>query len=500
MPLTVRRLLAETNGRLDVFVRGELDREIRWVQASEMISAAAPYLRPGDVVLSEERWIEEDADRFVEALTRADVAALGCGLRAGAEVIDPALIHACAQAELTLFSIPSTMPIVAIIERFAELVRADREAVLTWTIDRSARLLEALAGREPRIPRLLEALRTDLGTDVWLVDQFGRLLAPSTNKRPSGVAPRSPETPSGAFRFVPLPLTDDTPRTWLVIHLDGEATDETVITQTLPFLAVAIAHERVRTDAERRYVSEIIELILANQEHLAGARLEAVGFDPRLPTFAVEVRWTGPRRWEQSHHDFDHLMLDAVVVSDRESSTALVQDRHGRPLPELAQKLLEAFGDTAVVGVGSRTPGRQGLRRSLVEAREAASAAAARPEAGRWATAESLSTYRILLETKDADVLVRFVEPILGPLMRHDREHQTQLVETLRTFLGMNGHMKGTAQALHVHVNTLRHRLARCEQLTGRSLTRMEDRVDFFLALRAASVGHDDGFDAAKVR
>jgi DNA-binding PucR family transcriptional regulator len=35
-----------------------------------------------------------------------------------------------------------------------------------------------------------------------------------------------------------------------------------------------------------------------------------------------------------------------------------------------------------------------------------------------------------------------------------------------------------------VHVNTLRYRLRRVEQLTGRDLSHFEDRVDFFLALR----------------
>jgi DNA-binding PucR family transcriptional regulator len=36
-----------------------------------------------------------------------------------------------------------------------------------------------------------------------------------------------------------------------------------------------------------------------------------------------------------------------------------------------------------------------------------------------------------------------------------------------------------------VHVNTLRLRLARVEELSGRSLADMESRVDFFIALRA---------------
>ncbi|TMR40615.1 PucR family transcriptional regulator [Actinomadura geliboluensis] len=42
-----------------------------------------------------------------------------------------------------------------------------------------------------------------------------------------------------------------------------------------------------------------------------------------------------------------------------------------------------------------------------------------------------------------------------------------------------------SATRLHVHVNTLRYRIRRIEDLTGRDLGTLEDRVDFFLALRA---------------
>lgn len=37
---------------------------------------------------------------------------------------------------------------------------------------------------------------------------------------------------------------------------------------------------------------------------------------------------------------------------------------------------------------------------------------------------------------------------------------------------------------MHVHVNTLRYRIRRIEELTGRDLSRFDERVDFFLALR----------------
>ena len=37
--------------------------------------------------------------------------------------------------------------------------------------------------------------------------------------------------------------------------------------------------------------------------------------------------------------------------------------------------------------------------------------------------------------------------------------------------------------AIRLHVNTLRYRIGRIEELTGRDLSKLEDRVDFYLAL-----------------
>ena len=52
------------------------------------------------------------------------------------------------------------------------------------------------------------------------------------------------------------------------------------------------------------------------------------------------------------------------------------------------------------------------------------------------------------------------------------------------TFLGSGGRYQATADVLHLHVNTLRLRLVRIEQLTGRDLGSMDDRVDLWIALR----------------
>ena len=74
---------------------------------------------------------------------------------------------------------------------------------------------------------------------------------------------------------------------------------------------------------------------------------------------------------------------------------------------------------------------------------------------------------------------------LLGPLEEYDGDGRAELVHTLEVFLACSGSWRRSATRLHVHVNTLRYRIRRIEDLTGRDLGTLEDRVDFFLALRA---------------
>jgi purine catabolism regulator len=77
---------------------------------------------------------------------------------------------------------------------------------------------------------------------------------------------------------------------------------------------------------------------------------------------------------------------------------------------------------------------------------------------------------------------------VLAPVREHDARRDGELETTLRAFLGHDGHWAATAAALHVHVNTLRNRLTKIAELTGRDVARTADRVELFLALEAADL------------
>ncbi|MEC4019915.1 PucR family transcriptional regulator [Streptomyces sp. H27-D2] len=136
------------------------------------------------------------------------------------------------------------------------------------------------------------------------------------------------------------------------------------------------------------------------------------------------------------------------------------------------------------LGVSAAVHSAEGLRGALEEARHARRVAAARPGRVCAAGHEELASHVLLLPFVPDDVRRAFTARLLDPLRDYDRRHRAELVPTLEAFLDCDGSWTRCAARLHLHVNTLRYRVGRIEQLTGRDLARLEDKLDFFLALR----------------
>ncbi|GAA2926227.1 PucR family transcriptional regulator ligand-binding domain-containing protein [Streptomyces argenteolus] len=136
------------------------------------------------------------------------------------------------------------------------------------------------------------------------------------------------------------------------------------------------------------------------------------------------------------------------------------------------------------LGVSAAVHSAEGLRGALEEARHARRVAAARPGRVCAAGHHELASHVLLLPFVPDDVRRAFTARLLDPLRDYDRRHRAELIETLVAFLDCDGSWTRCAARLHLHVNTLRYRVGRIEQLTGRDLSRLEDKLDFFLALR----------------
>lgn len=78
-------------------------------------------------------------------------------------------------------------------------------------------------------------------------------------------------------------------------------------------------------------------------------------------------------------------------------------------------------------------------------------------------------------------------DPALDVLFEHDRTHDAHLAESLRRYLDAFGDVARAAGALHVHPNTLRHRVRRAVALTGLDLDDPDQRLVAMLQLRLAA-------------
>ena len=97
---------------------------------------------------------------------------------------------------------------------------------------------------------------------------------------------------------------------------------------------------------------------------------------------------------------------------------------------------------------------------------------------------EELGVYSLLYQVADPAELRAFVDRVLGRLIAYDRRRHTDLVRTLREILEHNGSLVNAARVIGVHVNTVAYRHERIEAITGLDLSRSDDRLMSYLALK----------------
>jgi purine catabolism regulator len=154
---------------------------------------------------------------------------------------------------------------------------------------------------------------------------------------------------------------------------------------------------------------------------------------------------------------------------------------------ELARKvraeLTGRFGE--VPASASRPAATHSLRLSFHEARCALEAVRLRNgDAPEVASHVDLGAFQLLLSLQDDDALLSYCRSVLGPLEQGEGEYGDELVRSLDAFIEHNGHWEKAANALYCHRHTLRYRIRRVEQLTGRDFSSARDRIEFWLALR----------------
>ena len=126
------------------------------------------------------------------------------------------------------------------------------------------------------------------------------------------------------------------------------------------------------------------------------------------------------------------------------------------------------------------------LRRAFHEARCALEATSlADGDAPEVASHQDLGAFTLLLSLQDEDALRLYSDGLLEPIERTEGEYGGELLRSLEAYIEHNGNWERAARQLYCHRHTLRYRIRKIEELTGRDLSRATDRIELWLALRA---------------
>jgi len=79
------------------------------------------------------------------------------------------------------------------------------------------------------------------------------------------------------------------------------------------------------------------------------------------------------------------------------------------------------------------------------------------------------------------------VQAVLGPVLDLPADDRAATLDTLTAWYAARGSTSATAQRLFLHRNSVRYRLRRFEELTGRDLTDPADAAEVYVALESGS-------------
>ncbi len=545
--LTVKDLLRDLDVRLLAGERG-LHLPVRWVHISELLDPTPWLSGGELLLTTGMQLDTEDQQReFAARLADHHLAGLGFGTGFKHAAVPAPLLEVAEEREFPVFEVPYEVPFIAVTEAaFTQLVN-EQYAVLRRALAAQERL-ERIVLSERGLQALVGALATLIGAAVVVFDARGEPLQQHAFRRsiePEALEALREEVHERARRrearaFMPslvdgnqglaLPVAaDGTPRpagggggggpvrapeAWLVAIKDsGPLTDFDRLTlhQAVTIVALELLRSRVAGDTERRLAGDVLDAIVRGE--VTGSevarRLGPFGLSDRVG--AIVLKWVGEGRGSPGSAEaalwaaLREEAAPALVASVGTLACALVRGGDDDELIALGDRVAAATGaelsGEVRVGLGRAVP-MVDARRTFHEARCAlealalgdaasgvgnsngsASASASR-ERPRVATYKDLGSFQLLLSLQDDDALRLFCDSILGPIEASEGPYGGELMRSLEAFIEENGQWERAARRLYCHRHTLRYRIRRVEELTGRNLGSARDRIEFWLALR----------------
>lgn len=484
----VLRLPALRKARL-VAGEGGLDRLIRSVNMME-VPDIGPFLKSGELLVTTAFPIRDDVDAqsaLVPLLDASGLAALA--IKPGRYLALPErMLEQADHLGFPILALPDDASFNEILLEVLGRILNEQAVQLRRSREIHDRLTAVvLAGGS--FHELIRTLSELVGQPTALLDSHGDVLAaaPAAGRlRPDDQRHARPVR-VGALHHGEVIV-------WSAGDLPSDAA--VAMDHAATIAALLIAQARAVLSREQRYRIALLHELVSGRpvdtEELT-ARATAFGWNLKVRRTAVMI---------DLHRDGQPLSVAGQPIEEQVLAIVravagtgaiawglpsgielLVQD--GGVTPRLARE----FADRDIVasaGFGSQRETVE-LHVSHREAFEALELGRQLHSSGFVVSHSELGVFRLLHQLRQVE-LERHVKDVLGPLLDHDLEHGTALVDTLDALLRNRGNKARAARELFVHYNTLRYRLEQIERLTGGVDRHPTSRSNLELALHARTL------------
>ena len=505
---------------------------VRWVHITE-VPDPTKWLKGGELLLTTGYGYVGPEEQQVASLQRLidhNISGLGFGTGFSFDKVPPALVKVAEEYGFPLFEVPYHVPFIAITEAVASKIVNEQYSLLQRSLAVHEKLTKIVL-EEKGLEAILSTLSALVGCSAVLFDFHGVVLCEAAYRRHLGgeliadlwrqIGDRranrqnfalSVDGVGSGVQVYPVVASHRIGAFLAVVKDSGDFSeyDRIILHNVVTVTALELVKKKAVAETEKRLAGDFFDELIASDlyEEEIARRLAFFGLDPQAPHLIVLVDVDGgdgegeganvvaPDIKERLHWAVDEFMArrDVLFISASHADSVVILLQPGKLdtkavlalAAELQESILQLLPEiTASVGIGR--PHRQliDLRQSYYEASYAIKIRKLKGEPGVIASFDDLGSYGLLLGLQDTLSLEVFYDSVLGKLQEYDEQNTSDLVKSLACFLEANGHWGDAAEKLYVHRHTLRYRMKRVEEITGRDLDQSQDRMEFWLALKA---------------
>lgn len=474
-PALQMRLLAGASG---------LGRRVAWAHVSEL-EDPSPWLAGAELIMTTGLGFPHAAGKqraYVERLDDAGVAGLAVTAHLHMPPLSRSVLTAADERGFPILEVPLSVPFIAIAQEVAAAVQADSTQRLNAQLQVFGAVRWLTSG-ELDEEQVFARLARLSGLRLFICTVSGAPLLPGVPVPPPELrqllpsSSDAPPTVPGGF-VLPIPVAGGPAGYLLAMEQEGVAHAGLAVVQHIATVAaLQLTMRRHGEEILRREGAETLADLLQGDHppEAIARRVVHAGFDPEGRLQLIVVRSSnGLVEGDQVVRALADAGLPHLLLNTRDTTYILTDAG-----PQ-AGAVLESLPE---LRAGASRPFAVGTRLGLPR-REALWAAARADDAGlpfvRYGS-DAIGRWTV----EDPGSLRSLIGSVLGAAQAYDREHESDLVRTVQTWLERERQAGPAAAALHIHPNTLAYRLRRFEEVSGRNLRSTSDLAELWLALRA---------------